>query len=62
MARENNQNRSLTGNSQNLLNLDVKTMTRKEATLENQSLEVQSKPIFNPFNSEPLNLRTLLIT
>jgi hypothetical protein len=62
MARENNQNRSLAGNSRNLLNLDVKTAARKEAASEDQSLEVQSKPIFDPFNSEPLNPRTLLIT
>jgi hypothetical protein len=62
MARENNQNRSLAGNSRNLLNLDVKTTARKEATLEDQSLEVQSKPIFDPFNSESSSSRTLLIT
>ncbi len=62
MARENNQNRSLPGNSRNLLNLDVKTAARKEATLGDQSLEVQSKPIFDPFSSEPSSPRTLLIT
>jgi hypothetical protein len=61
MARENNQNKNLIRKSQNLLNLDIKRAAEKEATLENQSLKVQLKPIFNAFSSELLSPRTLLI-
>jgi hypothetical protein len=60
MARENNQNKSLVGKSQDLLGIDVKRAARKETAPENQSLEVQSKPIFDPFSSEPSSPTTLL--
>jgi hypothetical protein len=62
MARENNQNKSLVGKSQNLLNLDAKRAAGKETAPENQSLKVQSKPIFDPFSSEPSSPTTLLAT
>ena len=61
MTRENNQNRSLTENSRNLFNLDVKTAARKETIPGDQSLEVQSKPIFDSFSSKSLSPKTLLI-
>jgi hypothetical protein len=61
MAGENNQNKSLIGKSQNLLDLDVKRAAGKEMASENQSLEVQSKPIFDPFSSEPSSPTTLLV-
>lgn len=62
MARENNQNKSLAGKSQGLRNLDVKAAAGKEAAPEDQSLEVQSKPIFDPFSFEPSSPTTLLVT
>ncbi len=52
----------MVGKSQNMLDLDVKRAAGKEAAPENQSLEVQSKPIFDPFSSESSSPRTLLIT
>jgi hypothetical protein len=62
MAREKNQNKSLVEKSENLLNLDVKRAAGKDTALENQYLEVQSKPIFDPFSSEPSSPTTLLAT
>ena len=62
MVRENNQNRSLGGKPQNLLDQDVKSAEGKEAAPEDQSLEVQSKHIFNPFNSEPSSSTPHLVT
>ena len=37
-------------------------MVRKEVILGNQSLEIQSKSVFDSFNSVSLSLRILLIT
>jgi hypothetical protein len=61
MAGENNQNKSLIGKSQNLLDLDIKRAAGKEIKSENRSLKVQSKPIFVPFSSELLSPITLLV-
>jgi hypothetical protein len=48
--------------SQNLLKLDIKAAAGKKAAPVDQSLKVQSKPIFDPFSSEPPSPTTLLVT
>jgi hypothetical protein len=61
MAGENNQNGSLVGKSQNLPDLGVKRAAGKEAAPPDQSLEVQSKPIFDPFSCEPSSPTDILV-